>query len=235
MFIGQRLGNTIPAQLNIFRDLATDITITTRCSNKDIIRRRLVDPELISITTNINASYGLNIYEIKSGIQVQANLDSDEVRERNTKSAIDVTVDIVSDEIRQRNTSVDIEAIANLIANAERALELQSSIDANAEVDIDKQRVRLAQSDIDAKALFKGAYGLVELLFKYTKDIAVGDKVIIDTDKLTIEKEDGTNLRKYFSGEWIQIDPDIIQDLSYSDGETDRTLELVIEKEDRSI
>ena len=154
MHIGQKLGQTIPAQIGIYRDIASNISIRTNCNNRAILRRRLIDPDLIDVT---------------------------------------------------------------------------------ADVDLSEIRVRLARSDIDVETTVSAITAIVAQLFEYNADIGPGDTVIIDTDELTVEKADGTNLRKYFDGEWYNVDSEMTEDLSYSDTEGSRDIEFVIEKEDRSI
>jgi len=235
MFIGQKLGQTIPAQISIYRDIASNISIQTNCNNLAILRRRLIDPDLIDIDTNVSANYILNIYELKSGIAVQADVDVAEQRQRNTQSAIDITVNVASDEIRKRNTQSAIDITTEVLADLVRTLEMQSNISVDTNVDLSEVRVRLARSDIDVETTVSAITTIVALLFEYNANIGPGDTVIIDTDELTVEKTDGTNLRKYFDGEWFKINPETVEDLSYSDTEGSRGVEVVIEKEDRSI
>jgi len=235
MHIGTRLGQTIPAQISIYRDIASNISIRTNCNNLAIIRRRLIDPDLIDIDTNVSANYILNIYELKSGIAVQANVDVAEQRQRNTESAIDVTVNVASDETRERNTQSAIDITTDVLADLVRTLEMQSDISISTDVDLSEVRVRLARSDIDVDTTVSAVLNIAALLFGYDGDIGPGDTVIIDTDELTVEKADGTNLRKYFDGEWYKIDPETTDNLSYSDTEGSRDIEFVIEKENRSI
>ena len=235
MHIGQKLGQTIPAQISIYRDIASNISIRANCDTRDILRRRLVTPDLIDVDTNVSANYILNIYELKSGIAVQADVDVAEQRQRNTQSAIDVTVNVASDEIRQRNTQSAIDITTNVLADLVRTLEMQSNISVDTDVDLSEIRVRLARSDIDVETTVSAITAIVAQLFEYNADIGPGDTVIIDTDELTVEKADGTNLRKYFDGEWYKIDPETTDNLSYSDTEGSRDIEFVIEKENRSI
>jgi len=89
--------------------------------------------------------------------------------------------------------------------------------------------------NIDVNTLVDVIGTIVEALFSYTGDLASGDTIILDTDKLTVQKSDGTNKRKYFDGEWLKLDPDKVQGLSWGDTETDRDIDITIEKEDRSI
>ena len=69
--------------------------------------------------------------------------------------------------------------------------------------------------------------------FTFSGDIAVGEILRIDTDKMTV-KLDGVNVRANFDGDFWEIISGL-QDITYSDEEESRTLELVVTRKDRKV
>jgi hypothetical protein len=235
MFIGQRLGSQIPFGVTYFVDAKSGITLTTRCENNALVRERNVDPELITTLTNCDAIAVLNIFDGQSAISVTTNLSAIARRVLAGESNITVNADIDIDYIRERNQESDIDITANLSANGGRYFFGASDINAQISVDTIVVRQRNDSTDIDVETVAEAIGELVAALFSYDGDIAPGEVIKIDTDDLTIEDGSGNNLRQYFDGEWYRIDPEVADSLSWTDSEADRDIEIVIEKEDRSV
>jgi len=235
MFIGQRLGSQIPFGVTYFVDAESGITLTTRCENSELTRERNVSPETISILTDCDAVAVLNIFDGQSSISVTTNLSAvaKRILAGQTNIAINANIDI--EPLRKRNQEADINALADVAANGGRYFFGASDIDAQVNIDTIGIRQRKGSSDINVKTVVEAIGRLVTALFNYDGNIEPGEVVEIDTDELTVEDGSGNNLRQYFDGEWYKIDPNTSDNLSWSDTETDRDIEIVIEKEDRSI
>jgi len=315
MFVGQKLGQTIPAQISVYTDIASGITMRQNLDNRTSTRYRNLDPDTIGVATNTIVDYVLNFYVLRSNISANLNTDVSEIRQRKIKSSIKNIIDVTLDEVRTRQIDSSIGVTSDLLSSILRTRELQSDIDARAnlgfeairfrynsvdidakakiaiseqrvrqtrpvveiaidvnsseererhissainaatdviatilrtigmsaditgaaDLDVDEIRTRLARADIDVETSMSSLIVIVALLFRFSGDLEPGDTLVIDTDELTIEKSDGTNMRKYFDGEWYEVDPNAVASLSYSDAEGSRDIEFVIEKEDRSI
>lgn len=235
MFIGQRIGGQLPFATTYFRDAQSNITAVARLENQSVLRQRNVDPELIQAVANCEAVAVINIYYGKSSISVTANLSTVAERLLQGKTNIVVDADVDVEGLRERNVESNIDALSVVDANGERTLLGAADIDAQVDVDTLAIRLRNTSADIEAEAIVEAIGNLVAALFDYNGTIAPGEVVEIDTDKLTVEDSSGNNLRKYFNGEWHKIDPNSTSNLAWQDGEADRDIEIVIEKEDRSI
>lgn len=210
--------------IEVVTDLSVAIKrIVTRSPTIDIqadldtvaVKWRLAHPSDIDVTTNVPKTVVTRLRNHKSAIDVDADLDISYQRRRNNESTIEVVVD--------------------LSALAERAILGSSAIDAQVSLDTIAIRWRNAEANIDTETIVDVIRELVATLFSYNGDVAPGDVVIIDTDDLTVEDATGSNLRKDFEGEWWKIDPNSKEGITWQDGETSRDIELVVEKEDRSV
>lgn len=235
MFIGQRLGGQIPYTTLYFRDAQSNITATARFDNQSVVRSRNVDPELIRVVANCEAVAIVNMYYGRSSISATANLSAVVQRIRQVENNIIVDANVDVEGLRERNVETNIDATGAVAANGERTLLGAAGINAQANVDTIAIRLRNTSADIDAEAIVEAIGGIVAALFQYSGDFAPGEVIEIDTDELTVEDGSGNNLRQYFDGDWYQIDPDTTDNLVWKDSEGSRDIEIVIEKEDRSI
>lgn len=235
MFIGQRIGGQLPFATTYFRDAQSNITAIAKLENQSVLRQRNVDPELIQVIAHCDAVAVINIYYGQSSISVTANLSTIAQRllQGETNIVVDANVDVEG--LRERNVRPNVDALGEVAANGERTLLGAANIDAQINVDTLAIRWRNTEAEMKAEAIVEAIGNLVAALFNYNGTIDPGEVVEIDTEELTVEDGSGNNLRKYFDGEWYQIDPETIDDLAWSDSEGSRDIEIVIEKEDRSI
>lgn len=84
-----------------------------------------------------------------------------------------------------------------------------------------------------AEGIAVASVGGIKLLFQYDGTIAPGETLEIDAEDLIIELE-GENVRPDLEGGFPFLFPGTV-DLKYNDGETSRTVELTIEKEDKHV
>ena len=188
-------------------------------------------------------------------LNIGLTLEGVSIRKRDTGSAITLTTDLTGDTLRKRYGSIslsielDAQASTGVIRGAVGALNIgldligdpTSILGGESEVEIEPDlaasviRDRGAGSNITVEANLTATGLRYKLLMTFSGSFSPGDEINIDTEELTIEDSAGNNIRDSFEVlDWLQVAPGG-STLIWEDSETGRTIEIEIEKEDRSV
>lgn len=232
-------------EVGVTLDLTPDITETRIRDAISTIETTLSVLDQVTALRQGSSTVGLNLdiegIVVKQtqgvgeiGIVANLNLIPTRQRSQSTSVTLEFNTSITPDRIRGMVGAIDI--AQNILAEPTARFTSGSDIELSLGTVADFKAVLSGSSTIQLVVEPEGVPLGTELLLEFTGSLASGDTIKIDGENFLItDPSTGENLRPQFDlNDWPDIGPDGAK-LRWEDPETGRTIEIVIEKEDRTL
>lgn len=188
----------------------------------------------IQAAIDITGEYKIVLYG-DSSIEITATTAATPTRLRDSPVDVKLQIDSQADASAIFSAASATSIATDFLADATRLLRTSAQISVNPTIESITTRLRHSESQIVIEVKLEATGLVTGLKLIFDGSFAPDEDIIIDTEKMTIKDNNGNNLRGNFEViDWQRL-TEGENTLIWEDNETGRTIEVEVQKEDRTI